>query len=159
MPQDFDYDEKSVLVTLNQLMGRDWSFGLRYRASLAELQVRYPGIPAAAQQRSNVPLDSDGDGLLQELRLSALFNHPSGFFSQVAVHWHDQSNGGAYQSLPGESFWQGDVFVGYRFWQRRAMVQVGLLNLTDQDYRLNPVNLYQELPRERTLMCRLQLSF
>ena len=157
--QNLEYTEKSAALTLNQLAGRDWSFGLRYRASLAELQVRYPGIPAAAQQRSNVPLDSDGDGLLQELRLSALFNHPSGFFGQVAVHWHDQSNGGAYQSLPGESFWQGDVFVGYRFWQRRAMVQVGLLNLTDQDYRLNPVNLYQELPRERTLMCRLQLSF
>jgi hypothetical protein len=34
-----------------------------------------------------------------------------------------------------------------------------LLNLTDQDYKLNPLNLYDDLPRSRTLAVRLQLSF
>jgi len=34
-----------------------------------------------------------------------------------------------------------------------------LLNLTDQNYSLNSLNLYNELPRSRTLVLRLQLSF
>jgi hypothetical protein len=36
---------------------------------------------------------------------------------------------------------------------------VGLLNLTDQDYRLNPLNVYNDLPRRRTVMLRLQFGF
>jgi hypothetical protein len=28
-------------------------------------------------------------------------------------------------------------------------VRVGVFNLTDQDYQLNPLTLYSELPRER----------
>ena len=33
------------------------------------------------------------------------------------------------------------------------------LNITDQDYRLSPLNLYNELPRARTLTARLQINF
>jgi hypothetical protein len=36
---------------------------------------------------------------------------------------------------------------------------LGVLNLTDQDYHLNPLNLYNELPRSRTLELRLQFNF
>jgi hypothetical protein len=38
-------------------------------------------------------------------------------------------------------------------------MRVGLLNITDQDYRLNPLNLYRELPRERTLAASLKFNF
>jgi len=36
---------------------------------------------------------------------------------------------------------------------------VGVLNLTDQDYRLNPLNLYPDLPRSRTFAASLQFNF
>jgi len=36
---------------------------------------------------------------------------------------------------------------------------IGGLNLTDKDYRLNPLTLYDELPRDRTFVARLQFSF
>jgi len=36
---------------------------------------------------------------------------------------------------------------------------LGLLNLTDRDYHLNPLTLYQELPRHRTLAVQLQINF
>ena len=42
---------------------------------------------------------------------------------------------------------------------RKAEVTLGLLNITDQNYNLNPLNLYNELPRSRTLALRLQLNF
>jgi len=48
--------------------------------------------------------------------------------------------------MPDEDFWQFNVFAGYRFARRRAELLVGGLNLTGQDYRLNPVTLYAELP-------------
>jgi hypothetical protein len=158
-PQRFDYTESSLAITLNQLVGRAWGFAVGYRMSLADLITQYPWLPPATQKYSSVPLDTDGDALLHELRLAALFNHPRGFFAQFAAHWHSQDNGGDYASLADDSFWQLDAFIGYRFWQRRATAQVGLLNITDQDYRLNPLNLYQELPRERTFVAQLKLCF
>ena len=51
------------------------------------------------------------------------------------------------------------MFVGHRFLQRRAEVRVGILNLGDQDYRLNPLNLHEEYPRERTFYAALKLYF
>ena len=38
-------------------------------------------------------------------------------------------------------------------------LQLGLLNITDQNYRLNPLNLYNELPRERTLSVLFKFYF
>ena len=60
---------------------------------------------------------------------------------------------------PGDEFWHFNLFAGYRFPRRRAEILIGLLNVTDQDYRLNPLTLYDELPRERTLMARFQFNF
>ena len=59
----------------------------------------------------------------------------------------------------GDNFWQFDAFVGYRFLHRTAEITLGVLNLTDQDYRLNPLNSYGQRPRERTLMIRFGLHF
>ena len=38
-------------------------------------------------------------------------------------------------------------------------MRIGVLNLTDQDYRLNPLTLYNELPRGRTFAAGLQFRF
>jgi len=38
-------------------------------------------------------------------------------------------------------------------------VTVGVLNLSDRDYHLNPLNLTAELPRQRTFYASLRLSF
>jgi hypothetical protein len=51
------------------------------------------------------------------------------------------------------------VFVGYRFPRRYAEVRLGILNLTDSDYRLNPLSLHSALPRERTFIASLRLNF
>ena len=50
-------------------------------------------------------------------------------------------------------------YAGYRFPRRMAEVKVGLLNITGQDYRLNPLNLYYDLPRQRTLAVSLKFYF
>jgi len=73
--------------------------------------------------------------------------------------WYSQDNSGYSPPLAGDEFWQLNAYFGYRFFRRRAEVRLGVLNITDQDYQLNPLNLYSELPRERTLAVRLQLNF
>ena len=88
-----------------------------------------------------------------------LLNHSSGFFARAEGVWYSQHNEGYQPSLAGDDFWQINLFAGWRFFQRRVQAQVGLLNVTDRDYRLNPLNLYPDLPRRRTLMAGLQFNF
>ena len=98
-------------------------------------------------------------GVLQQLSLSAIYNHPCGFFAQGEANWYDQSNSGYNPAEPGGDFWQFNAFAGYRFLHRKGQVTLGILNLTGQNYSLNPLNLYNELPRSRTLLVSLQLNF
>ena len=85
------------------------------------------------------------------------FNHHSGFFAGLDANWYMQDVDGYGPDFQNNDFWQFNATAGYRFWRRRAEVSVGLLNLTDQDYRLLPLNFYADLPRERTVLMRLRL--
>lgn len=154
-PQRLDYEERNLLVTLNQLLGQHWAFGARYRLSEAELRSDLPEIADAVTPTAR----ANQQAILHQLNLFALFNHESGFFSQADAIWSQQSNRGYSPDLPGDDFWQLNLFAGYRFPQRRAEVRLGLLNALDQDYRLNPLNLTTELPRRRTLTVSLKFSF
>ena len=155
--QKLDYTEKSLVATLNQLVGRDWSFGVRYRLTRADLKQQLTEVVDPF-----VPLTNVGDNwesVLQQISLDAAFNHPSGFFARFNALWSRQSNQGYSPEQPGDNFWQLNVWAGYRFPQRRAEVALGLLNLTDQDYHLNPLTPYNELPHGRTLAMRLLINF
>jgi hypothetical protein len=144
------------------LLGRDWALGVRYRLSQAVLNNNYPDVPGNLVQlyepAVNINPSQRTEGVLQQVSLSAIYNHPCGFFAQEDAQWYGQSNSG-YTAEPGADFWQFNAFVGYRFPRRKAQITLGLLNITDQNYNLNPLNLYNELPRSRTIALRLQLSF
>jgi len=159
--ENLDYQEKSLLVTVNQLLGRDWSLGARYLYTQAVLNDKFPDVPVISPSLhiSNPIIPSQRTkGVLQQVSLSAIYNHPCGFFAQGEAQWYGQNNSG-YTPSESADFWQFNVFAGYRFLQRRAEVTLGLLNITDQNYNLNPLNLYNELPRSRTLALSLRLNF
>jgi Tfp pilus assembly protein PilF len=151
--QELDFEEQSLIVSFNQLLGDGWSCGARYRLSQAELESNFLDVPDA------VLADKWNRALLHQLNLFAIYNHPAGFFAQVQSLWNKQSNHGYSSPLADDDFWQFNAFIGYRFPRRYAELTFGILNLTDQDYRLNPLNLYGELPRERTAMVSLRLNF
>jgi len=88
-----------------------------------------------------------------------LFNHPSGIFARIETDWYRQSNSGYRGALPGDDFFQENVYIGYRFAHRHAEVRLGLLNLAGQDYHLNPLTTYAELPRKRLFEARLNFEF
>lgn len=153
------YRERTLAVTLNQLVGDGWSLGLRYRLSKADFNSTYPQIPETAAEVGGFQRDRDNESVLHQLQLSALYNHPSGFFGRGWGIWSVQSNQGYTPDRPGDNFWQFNLEAGWRFFQRRMEARVALLNLTDQNYRLNPLNLTAELPREREVVASLRFNF
>lgn len=154
-----DFHERTVTLTVNQLLGDEWSVGARYRFSQAELEDVFSNIPVGVSTQGGFQREQDLEATLHQLYLFSVFNHPSGFFAGGSAVWTSQSNQGYTPDRPGDDFWQFNVEAGYRFARRRVEVRLALLNITDQDYRLNPLNLTTELPRERTLAASLRFSF
>ena len=161
--QTLKFRERAVSAYLNQLVGHNWSLGANYTLSEAKRDSSFPDVPASAPSlphfaQGQEPLLGQQRAVLGHLQLSAIFNHPAGFFGQWHSGYFHQSNFHYQPSLAGDSFWQHDLFIGYRFPHRLAELRFGILNLTDQDYRLNPLNLQNELPRGRTFTASLRLN-
>jgi lipoprotein NlpI len=156
--QQLDFDEKSLLVSLSQLVGTEWAFGAQYRFSHADLDSSFPDVPGTATTSGGFTRSQNPSATLHQVQLFANYNHSCGFFSQAQGVWSSQENHNL-AGQPGDHFWQCNAFVGYRFPLRRAEISVGVLNITDRDYRLNPLTLYSELPRERTAVVNLKFYF
>lgn len=159
-PQRLEFVEKSLVADANQLLGRDWSVGIRYRVSCAELDQRLTEIPADQVWQAHV----EDEGILHQLQLAARYSRPCGFFAEAQAQWFAQHSRHYHNTLlpddvPDEEFWRFNLFAGYRFAKRRAEVRLGLLNLADEDYRLNPINLRAWLPRARTLLVSFRFNF
>ena len=155
IPDDIQFEERTLTVTANQLLGKHWSVGASYRLTDADLSEHTRGLtPALAAQ-----MDRDWEATLHQVHLAGTLNLPCGFFASAGAVWSQQSNRGYSTDIPGDDFWQFNAYVGYRFLKRHADVRLGLLNIGDTNYRLNPLTLHSELPRERTLAARLQFYF
>ena len=155
--QTLDFEERSLSAYVSQLLGEHWAMGARYRLTEGELTARFPSLPRNLSNLGGV--EQDERSTLNHAQLFLLFNHESGFFAQWYSDWFGQSNHGYAPARPGDDFWQHHVFVGYRFPRRHAEVRLGVLNLTDEDYRLNPLNLHEDLARRRTFVTSLRWNF
>jgi tetratricopeptide (TPR) repeat protein len=161
--QKLVYREDVLTATVNQLIGDRWSFGSRYRYSKAKLREHFGEIPNALFASA----DTTRSSVLHEVALFGLYNHPSGFFARGEARWFSQENDGFQRDpqaphddpRPGDDFWQLNAFAGYRFYRNQCEVSCGVLNITDTDYHLEPLNYYLELPRERTFFVRVKLTF
>jgi tetratricopeptide (TPR) repeat protein len=149
-----DYEERAITATINQLVGDRWSFSGAYRVTWSEFQAVFPDFlpfPGAGLRH----MDSE----LHQLDLGVNWNHESGIFARADALWTSQENDGFVPPEPGDSFWQLNALVGYRFPRNRGEVGVGVLNLLDTDYQLEPLSPFLELPHERTLFVRCRVTF
>lgn len=158
--EDLDYWEKSLQFTANQLLGKEWAFGTQYRLSQATLNDDYVDVPdSVVGGFMNFQPRQQTKGVLQQVDLTAICNLPTGFFAEFEALWFGQSNDGYTPAEPGDDFWQFNLFAGYRSPRRRMEATIGLLNLAGQDYQINPLNIYNDLPRTQTIAVRLQFNF
>jgi outer membrane receptor protein involved in Fe transport len=160
--EQLDFRETSLSVTLNQLVGRDGALGAQYRLSNAQLKDNYPAILEDAPHffpPNEFKPRQELESTLHQVQLFGVYNLDSGCFGRIEAHWFAQGNQGYAPARPGDNFWQLNLFAGYRFPNRRAEIRLGLLNVNDQDYRLNPLNLTAGLSRTRAFTASLRLNF
>lgn len=155
--QSLEFRERSLSAYAGQLLGNYFSVGARYRLSAAHLVGQFPQIPDGINGLNT--LEQNNRATLHQLSFGANLNLPCGFFAQWESDWYYQNSSGYSPSLARSDFWQHNMFAGYRFPKRYAELRLGLLNLADTDYRLNPLNLHANLPRGRTVTATLRLNF
>jgi hypothetical protein len=157
MREQLDYEERALAVYAHQLFGDQFAVGLRYRLTESELDTRLPDLDSSVTGRDD--FTRDDTARLHTWQITGRWTHPVGTFAEWRSEWYHQETWADDTRGPSEDFWQHDLFVGYRFQRRRAEVRLGILNLTDADYRLNPLSRHRALPRERTFTADLRLNF
>jgi hypothetical protein len=152
--ESLHYTENSISLSVNQMVSDTLTFGVSYKLTEAELDEQFLDIPGSTP---GVP-NQDVSATLNQVRLYGIYNHPSGWYARAEGIWSQQANHGYSGTEPGDSFWQGNFFLGYRMWDRRAEAQIGVVNVGGRDYQLNPLTLYQELPRRRNFVAGFRLA-
>ncbi|HEY1051763.1 MAG TPA: hypothetical protein VGE39_18455, partial [Prosthecobacter sp.] len=145
-----------------QLVSREWALGASYRVTQSELTTTFTDIPQAAFAGAQVR----DRAVLHEVGLSVNWNSPRGFFARVEGNFYAQQLGDDPRGLgagaprrDGDSFWQCNAFLGYRFNRNMNELSIGILNLTDQDYQLSPLSPYFDIARERMVVIRFRMGF
>ena len=154
----FDYREHGVRLLAHQILAEEWFVQGTYEFTRAGLATEWPTVPASADFPRSWRQESD----LHRLGTSVLYQRPDGWFGRVAATGNLQDNLG--ELYPGNVVPSGDhflhlnLFLGYRFARHRGDLTVGLLNLTDRNYRLHPLTPFDEMPRERMLYLRFRFN-
>jgi cytochrome c-type biogenesis protein CcmH/NrfG len=157
--ESLDYEENSVTVDLNQLVMDEFSLGGSFKASRAAFNDQIPTVPVALSANFSPTANREVNADLEQADLYALFNHPCGFYSKFEALWTAQANDNYASPMPGDDFWQFNAFAGYRLPRRIVDIEVGVVNIANRDYELNPLDLYNDLPRARTFVASLKLNF
>ena len=98
--ENLDYQEKSLQFTANQLLGRNWAFGANYRVSEAVLNDNYVDVPDGLFF-SNFQPRQRTRGTLNQVDLTAIYNHPCGFFAEGEALWFEPEQRGLHAGRAG----------------------------------------------------------
>jgi hypothetical protein len=148
------YQETTWNAGINQLIGDQYALGASFRRTDAGLQRRFPQVPVIAA------IDTHDEVTLDEFTLQANWNSPAGWFARAEAGWYRQdATGTTSGSTSTDSFGQMNFQTGRRFQHNRSEISIGVLNLTDTDYRLNPLTYTRALPRTRTGFIRCRVTF
>jgi hypothetical protein len=153
------FQEKDAFVSISQLIGKDVSVGGRYSLTAVDVSVN-DFVPATG----TTFVQGHENSTLNEFSLFGNYYLPCGFFSQFQGNWWVQHN--AYNNFtasgasePGADFWQFNLYAGYRFPRRHVELAVGLVNMFNQGYNVDPVTYFLEQARTRTLVASLKFNF
>jgi hypothetical protein len=170
--EHLSYRENTLVANLNQLIGSDWSVGARWRLTNADIADNLPDVPPTTTP--GFLQSTKRRALLDQFQLFALYNHPSGFFARAEAVWTNQESWGYTGDVDGvtgpteppSDFWQFNLFAGYRFRNNLGEISLGLLDINNQNYELNPLNalytpidFYDSIATKRTLLVRVRFNF
>jgi len=164
--QQIRYDEPSAEIAFHRLVGDGWSFSSGYRIAFSRWSGKFPQISHDLgtlvdpdNELFEIDPSSIRQALLHQLRFAVQYQHPTGWFGRTQAAWFAQDNSEDDSVLVDDRFVQWHVWLGYRHPGRRFEVMGGVLNLLDQDYRLNPLNPVSAMPRGRTFALNVRFNF
>ncbi|HEX3988021.1 MAG TPA: TonB-dependent receptor, partial [Verrucomicrobiae bacterium] len=149
------FQEKDAFASVSQLIGKNLSLGANDTLTSIDLSTIVPTPPGTT---SPTAFNTHEDSTLNELSFFANFYVPCGFFSQFQANWWKQENIAA-MGEPGDSFAQFNLYAGYRFPRRHAEVMVGVVNIGNQDYNIDPVTYFLEQAHSRTFVASFKFNF
>ncbi|MGP8199694.1 MAG: FecR domain-containing protein [Limisphaerales bacterium] len=152
------FQEEDAFVSVNQLIGREVSVGARYALTAVDVSVNDSPITGTTFVQNHE------NSTLNEFSMFGNYYLPCGFFSTFQANWwvqHNAYNGfsASGASEPGADFWQCNIYGGYRFPRRHIEMAIGLVNMFNQGYNVDPVTYFLEQARTRTLMASLKFNF
>ncbi len=158
--QVLNYREEITALGVNQLLGDQTSAGVHYRRTRATLRQRFPQVPVTIDPQA----DLTDSATLNVVDLSAIWNSPAGWFARGDAVWRSESlsrsvGGRSAPAERGDHFWQFDLQAGIRFRRNFCEFSAGVLNFGNRNYRLSPLIYSQSIPRERTAVLRLRVSY
>ena len=153
-PERLRFTENAATLTLDKLLGADWSVGGSYRFQSSLLNDSFSDLLAV---RPDISSRAD----LHQFALRAGWNHASGWFVRTDATWYlqDHVNSNAPTADTSEDSCQMNVQIGWRFPRQRGEVSAGILNALGRNYRLDPLSAQPEFARERVFFGRLKLYF
>ncbi len=152
------FEESSLSLSLHQLLGKEWAVGATYRVSRANLKDNFTDVTDTIATAGFLP-HTFVTSTLQSLDTHVIYQTADGLFARVNAALLHQRNEDYEPARSTEEFVHVDVMAGYRLFHRHAAITVGVLNLTDQDYQLSPLNLTFERYRSRTFFARFSIQF
>ena len=152
--EELDYEEWGGSAYVNQLLGDEWALGARYTYTSADLDRGFPELAADGVAGFSSAESSD----LHQAESYLIWNHASGWFSRLNARFFSQDNSGYTPARPGDSWTQLDFSVGKRFLDNRGSLELGVLNLTGDNYRFNPLLTLPESPRERVFFMEMRID-
>ena len=150
-PRNCATGSRRLSLTVNQLLGAYLATGAGYSYARSTLDLSDAFILGLAPY----PVQADQlEAQLHKVSGYLQLTHPSGFYARAEVQCNLQFNSGYVpgtydQPLPETDFTQVNLYAGWRFWHRRGDLTFGVLNVGGRDYSLNPLSVYNELPRSR----------
>lgn len=157
-PQTQYFQEKDVFASASQLIGNDLSVGVRDSLTAVDLSVHdfSPTTGETFPQHEN--------STLNEVTLFGNYYLPCGFFSSFQANYWIQDNADNDFSVTGpepsgEHFWQLNLYGGYRFPRRHVELLVGVVNMLNQDYNIDPVTYFLEQAHTRQYTASLKFTF
>jgi outer membrane receptor protein involved in Fe transport len=155
--QRLDYHEESLALTLNQLVGDEFSIGAGYRLTRSELQTVFTEL------LNQAGTDLTDVATLQEFSLHGNWNSPTGIFARLEANWfHQHLDDDPDRTTPvrsGDEFLQFNAWAGYRFDRNLCEITAGVLNIGGTDYHLSALNPHAEIVRDRTFFVFCRLGF
>lgn len=156
MEQSIDYNEMSFTARIDHLLTSRTSIGASFTWQHAQIDEQ---LKNDYDVSNTSPYLDDTSATLYTGSLYARYQHTNGWFAGTDLQYWIQQSHSISPEIADTYAPNLNLSFGYRLQQQRGEITFSILNLTDEEYELNPVNNYNQPPHERTFVIQTRFSF